>query len=201
MYIIDHNVYKSEITRLLANAYGLVTFTPWLNYKFGINVDQALTDGFLFWNPRHGDGASYNGIVEQTQDKSFRWNIQNILNFNKEFGGNHNVGATLIAEYESTLQNGFWADGYDLSSEFFNQNLISGTVGSMECGGTMSDNGFISYAGRLNYNYAGKYFLQASMRYDGISKLPMANKWGLFPGASIGWTISKENFSQGLLMW
>ena len=199
MYIIDHNVYKSEITRLLANAYGLVTFTPWLNYKFGINVDQALTDGFLFWNPRHGDGASYNGIVEQTQDKSFRWNIQNILNFNKEFGGNHNVGATLIAEYESTLQNGFWADGYDLSSEFFNQNLISGTVGSMECGGTMSDNGFISYAGRLNYNYAGKYFLQASMRYDGISKLPMANKWGLFPGASIGWTISKENFFTGLV--
>ena len=198
VYIIDHNVYKSEITRILANAYGLVTFTPWLNYKFGINVDQAGTDGFLYWNPVHGDGASYGGIVEQTQDKSFRWNIQNILSFAKTFAADHNVSATLISEYESTLNNGFWADGLGLSSEFFNQNMISGTAATMETGGYMNDNGFISYAGRLNYNYAGKYFIQGSFRYDGISKLPMANKWGVFPGASVGWTVSKETFFEGL---
>ena len=69
----------------------------------------------------------------------------------------------------------------------------------MSIGGSMSDNGFISYAARVNYNFAGKYYVQGSIRYDGISSLPEANQWGVFPGASIGWTVSKENFFSGLL--
>jgi TonB-linked SusC/RagA family outer membrane protein len=62
----------------------------------------------------------------------------------------------------------------------------------------LTDNGFTSYAGRLNYNFKGKYFIQGSVRYDGISSLPAANRYGLFPGVSAGWTVSKESFMDGL---
>ena len=60
----------------------------------------------------------------------------------------------------------------------------------------MAENGFISYAGRLNYNFKSKYFIQGSLRYDGISSLPLANRYGFFPGVSAGWTVSKESFMQ-----
>ncbi|MEF9479507.1 TonB-dependent receptor [Chryseobacterium sp. 1B4] len=64
----------------------------------------------------------------------------------------------------------------------------------MQAGGSISEQAILSYGGRLNYNYQGKYFLQASLRRDGLSALPLKNKWGNFPGISAGWTLSKENF-------
>jgi TonB-linked SusC/RagA family outer membrane protein len=65
-------------------------------------------------------------------------------------------------------------------------------------GGSMTQNGFNSLAARVNYNYAQKYFLQASVRRDGISSLPKDNRYGIFPGVSVGWTISKESFMSDL---
>ncbi|HPT11216.1 MAG TPA: TonB-dependent receptor [Bacteroidales bacterium] len=194
VYVIDHNRYNSKVNRLMASTYAQVNFTPDLYYKAILSVDQSQTDGLLYWNPVHGDGASSGGIIEQTFQNDTRWNVQNILGYNKTLADVHNIGITLINEYQSTNSYSMYADGYGLSDVFFNKNMITSTMGTMECGGGMADNGFISYAARANYNYAGKYYLQGSIRYDGISALPKENKYGLFPGASVGWTISKENF-------
>jgi len=49
---------------------------------------------------------------------------------------------------------------------------------------------------RMNYDYANKYLLDFSSRYDGSWKFPTDNRWGFFPSASVGWRISEENFWQ-----
>ncbi len=51
-----------------------------------------------------------------------------------------------------------------------------------------------SYLSRLNYNYKDKYFLTATGRYDGTSRLPKDNRWGFFPSVGVGWAISSESF-------
>ncbi|MGI4740856.1 MAG: SusC/RagA family TonB-linked outer membrane protein [Janthinobacterium lividum] len=51
-----------------------------------------------------------------------------------------------------------------------------------------------SYFSRLNYDYAGKYLLSATARYDGSSAFAPGNKFGFFPGVSVGWRLSEENF-------
>ena len=51
-----------------------------------------------------------------------------------------------------------------------------------------------SIFGSVNYNFANKYFLTATLRNDTSSKFLGDNKSGLFPSASIGWLASKENF-------
>jgi hypothetical protein len=51
-----------------------------------------------------------------------------------------------------------------------------------------------SFLGRLNYNYDHKYFLSASFRADGSSRLGPNNKWGYFPSGSFGWQFDKETF-------
>ena len=56
---------------------------------------------------------------------------------------------------------------------------------------------FERYFGRVNYNYAGKYFAGVTFSYDGSSKFGANHKYGLFPAASLGWIISEENFMQG----
>ncbi|WP_375416552.1 SusC/RagA family TonB-linked outer membrane protein [uncultured Hymenobacter sp.] len=51
-----------------------------------------------------------------------------------------------------------------------------------------------SYFGRLNYEFAGKYLLSATARYDGSSAFAKGNKFGFFPGVSVGWRLSEESF-------
>ena len=197
-YVVDNNVFTSIMYRVLANAYAQINILPSLNFRTQIGLDNSLSEGFLYYNPVHGDGRSSNGIVENTYGKGVIWNIQNTLNFNKTFFSDHNLSVVLINETQFTRNNNFWADGSNLSNDFFRHNLISGSFGTPTDGGGLSEQGFISYAGRLNYNFKGKYFLQGSLRYDGISALPPANKWGLFPGASLGWTLTKESFMSGI---
>lgn len=52
----------------------------------------------------------------------------------------------------------------------------------------------LGYLGRINYDYANKYLLEFSARYDGSWKFPPEHRWGFFPSASVGWRISEENF-------
>ena len=197
-YILDNNVFTSIIYRIIGNAYAQVNILPSLNFKTQVGIDNSLGEGFWYYNPLHGDGRSANGRVGNDLTKGVIWNIQNILSFNKTIFNDHNVSVTLVNETQFTRNNSFSGNGSDLSNDFFRHNIISGTFGTQTSGGSMSEQGFISYAGRLNYNYRGKYFIQGSLRYDGISALPSANKWGLFPGASIGWTVTKESFMSGL---
>jgi TonB-dependent starch-binding outer membrane protein SusC len=50
------------------------------------------------------------------------------------------------------------------------------------------------YVGRVNYDYGDKYYLNASLRYDGSSQFPKDYRWGTFPSVSIGWRVSSEDF-------
>lgn len=52
----------------------------------------------------------------------------------------------------------------------------------------------LSYYGRLNYTYKGRYLATVSYRRDGSSKFSVLNKWSDFPSAAIAWRISEEKF-------
>src|SRR5690606_28759634 len=82
--------------------------------------------------------------------------------------------------------------------EFYSNNLVTNSYGTQESGGGITENGIISYVGRLSYNFKQKYFLQGSIRRDGISKLSAENRWNNFTGYSAGWNIAKEGFFEGL---
>ena len=56
----------------------------------------------------------------------------------------------------------------------------------------------LSYYGRFNYSYAGKYLLSASVRRDGSSRFSKDNRWGTFPSVALGWRLSEESFFEPL---
>ncbi len=193
-YVVNNNKYSSDLTRFIGSISGDVKITDYLDYKLQVSKDRSVTTGFLYWNRVHGDGFSRGGFIDNNYLNLDRWNIQNILNFNKSFGS-HNVNVVLVNEYQKQRSNSFFADGQGLSSDFFGDvGVISGSYATQYSGGGTTENGLISYAARLSYNFANKYFIQGTIRRDGLSALPTANKWGNFPGASVGWTVSNENF-------
>jgi len=115
-------------------------------------------------------------------------NVQ--LNYNKTFG-DHNVAA--IAGMETMLINEptTWVHSIPASN---NLGLID-----FEDMDTYNDDGDrpqarLGYIFKANYDYANKYLLEFTGRYDGSWKFPPADRWGFFPGGSIGWRISEERF-------
>ncbi len=194
VYVLDNNIYRSKIDRSLVSLFADFKILPSLNFKTQGSVDAIGTEGFQYLNPINGDGAGVAGLVRNNFTNLTRWNVQNILSYNKTFGDAHTIGATAIYEAQKQKVNSFFGGGNGLSDTFFNQGLISGSYATQVSGGGISENGIISYAGRLTYNYKEKYFLQGSIRKDGLSSLPSANKWGTFPGVSAGWSVNKESF-------
>ena len=72
--------------------------------------------------------------------------------------------------------------------------MISNSFAVQSSGGFYGEAGFVSYYGRINYAFASKYFLQLSYRTDGQSSLAKEKRFGGFPGVSVGYTISEEDF-------
>lgn len=56
----------------------------------------------------------------------------------------------------------------------------------------------MSYLGRFNYDFKGRYLLGFSIRRDGSSRFGMNNRWGNFPAISAGWLVSDEAFMKKL---
>lgn len=198
MYVLDHNKYKSTTTRIIASVFANAKITSDLSYKLQVSADNASTDGFYYWNPIHGDGRSFNGYVYQENRNLLRWNWQNILNYKHTFAEDHNLGVTGVAEYQKSQDKTLWGQGSDIISDFFDKNLVNNSFNTKDTGGGILEKGIISYLGRVTYNYKEKYFIQGSLRRDGISQFESDVRYHNFPGVSAGWTVSKEGFMEGI---
>lgn len=80
-----------------------------------------------------------------------------------------------------------------------NFNTISaGLGGTFSASGSNNKYVRLSAFGRVNYDYAGKYLLQVSVRRDGSSIFGKNNQFGVFPSVSAGWNLHKESFMSNL---
>nr|WP_317631866.1 TonB-dependent receptor [uncultured Flavobacterium sp.] len=197
-YALDKNFYKSKINRNIVNLFTNVKLFEGLTYRFQVAYDYAFNDDRTFWSPLHGDGYGYNGLFQQYNVKEELYNVQNILNYNKTFGDNHNIGLTGVYEVQKNTYSYNAAVGRDMTSDFFNQNIVTGAFSTQNIYGSMTEHGIKSLVGRASYNYASKYYLQASIRRDEISKLHPSNRAETMVGYSAGWNIANENFWEGI---
>ncbi len=197
-FVLDKDIRRADSWRLLGNTYVDIALSKDLTFRSQIGIDGSYVEDFLFQDPRHGDGFSANGRVSQAFLPSLRWNWQNVLNYNKTFANKHNLGITLVQEYQKQRESFYRATISDLSDRFFQENIITGTFANQQATGDLEENGLASYLGRVNYNFNRKYYISASIRRDALSSLPEKGRVGYFPAASFAWRISEESFWGGL---
>lgn len=144
----------------------------------------VITDA-TFNDPRANLNESYN--------KSQQLTYQGGLYYAKLFG-NHNLNLTGVVEAKNNYWSGFGVSrrNYDLLVDEINMGSSNpqdwGTSGS-------SGNGKqIGLVYRAAYDYAGKYMLEASGRYDGSYYFAPGKRFGFFPAFSAGWRLSEEAF-------
>ena len=194
VWVLDNNVYRNSNTRIMAGGYGEITILPELIFKTQAGIDYSMVRGNMYWNPDSGDGYGYKGYLMETNARYDNWNWQNVLSYNKTFNDVHNVSATAVQEYNKSTYEYTEADVQGLSDKFFSDHIISNTYEQQFIYGNKYFYGLASYMLRANYNYDSKYYVGASVRRDGLSRLAKDNRWGTFWGASAAWRISREKF-------
>lgn len=197
-YVLAKNKFKSKKHRIIDNFSVELKPTKWLTHTTKFGIDFITLDEFFRQDAKHGDGRSVSGRVSNQAANTLAWVAQDYINASKTFG-QHNVNTTLGIEAQNSENNSFTASGTNVADAFFQQqNVIGGSYVTQLSGGSYSQGpGLFSYFGRINYDYKGKYFLQASFRRDGLSKFAKDKRFGNFPGGSVGWRISQENFWTG----
>ncbi len=137
------------------------------------------------------------GNVNNANDNSYNEDSKKgdiHLNYLNDFG-KHSIGATAVYEYNYFSNNSFSAGGRQfIVPENQDNNLGSGNSQYNSIGSYREEYKLISFLGRVNYNYAGKYFLTASIRRDGSSKFGKNNRWGNFPSVDVAWVLTQEDF-------
>jgi TonB-linked SusC/RagA family outer membrane protein len=194
-YVMAKNRFASKKNRIINNLGVELKPLNWLTYSFKANIDYITLDEYLTYDPKHGDGRNSLGRVQNQAANQLRYTIQNYININKSFGS-HNVSTTLGYENQMQNSNSFQAIGTNISDPFFQQNnVISNSYAVQQSSGSYSEGpGFVSYFGRVNYDYKGKYSVSASIRRDGLSRFAPENRFGTFPGFSVGYRVSNEDF-------
>lgn len=138
-----------------------------------------------------------NNSLTEVRNNLREYTLNNLLTYEKGFG-NHNVKA--LVGYSQIGNTQTFLQAY--RERFYNNDI--GSIGQGANDGTKSNSGndavygLRSFFGRVNYDYDGKYLLEANARYDGSSKFTGAKQYSVFPSFSGGWRISKENFWQGI---
>jgi TonB-linked SusC/RagA family outer membrane protein len=181
----------SNRTRILGNISAEYKLLD--NLKFGVLLGGTSnnTKGYSFWPQLP---VFLNRAAEGTDFAStgYNWLTEFTLNYNKTFG-KHSIAA--LAGY--TAQADVMDDNTFTSTNFPN-NLVPtlSAVSGIITSGTASRSewSILSELARVNYNYAGKYLVTASIRRDGSSRFGANNKYGVFPSAAVAWRISDESF-------
>ena len=155
---------------------------------FAVNLTKEsfnkayLTGGSL--NTARTSSASYGRTLTQQYNA--------LLNYNKKIGSNHNLNLLLGEEYYN-----YYYFTMGASTKNSPTDLITTMNAGSEASGVPSSwstgTRLLSTLGRIAYDYDGRYLLNINFRFDGSSKLGN-NKWGFFPGVSLGWNMHNESF-------
>ncbi|MDO4194527.1 MAG: TonB-dependent receptor [Prevotellaceae bacterium] len=117
--------------------------------------------------------------------------MQLSLNYNRKFG-DHNVAGLLLFEEQYSNGDNFYAQrSMMLASEYLIAGETEEQIGAADKGGIW-DQTRRALVGRVNYDYKGRYMVEAAFREDGSSKWAKGHRWGFFPSVSVGWRASEE---------
>jgi TonB-linked SusC/RagA family outer membrane protein len=153
---------------------------------------DPITGAFTESTPAsRNDTASLN----ENSNQGYLRTLEQIIDYKKTIG-DHKIGAKLV--YSRT------ESSYD-KLEAGRSLLIGNTVDYFSVGeaetrtnsNSTLESAIAGYAGRLNYSYQDKYFIEFNGRYDKSHLFSYELPGGFFPSVSGAWTISKEDFMQG----
>ncbi|NDV69317.1 TonB-dependent receptor [Dysgonomonas sp. 25] len=179
--------YKNRVFSDIRRAY--------LNTGDAVSKTEAQFDALKAASPSATSYANNSLALEDIE--TFRWVWEGFLSFNKEFDLHHIDAVAGMSAERYNIGSRSYMKGYDVpaKSQYWNLSEASSLYEKTIEHVNYTPTALASFFGRVQYNYAGKYYATATIRRDGSSKFKENNRnWGNFPSFGLGWTISEEEF-------
>lgn len=196
--------YSKSINTNKGNEYGsnFTIYNMQKRYGSGSHLYSPLdgSDDYSLWDLTNLVAHKYdNGnYLARTDVRTDNYQMNFTVNYARDFGL-HNVQALFSiekSEAESEYQRSSVTNPYEFTTG--QSNSADGTQTGVF---TRSESGSLSYIGRVNYSYAGRYLFEFLMRADASQKFSPENRWGYFPATSIGWIASEEKWFKKAMPW
>ena len=156
------------------------------------DVSHSTSNNKKYDNPEIGDGATNNGRLTSYAYQYSTVTLQQIINWNYQFNDVHNVELMAAHEsyswqrkYTAGMNTGMAVDGNLTMGNFLNNSYFLGSD---------DEDKTESYLARAKYNYADRYFVEASFRRDGSSRFHKDSRWGNFFSLGASWNMKQEKF-------
>ena len=206
----------NEIINPLAqieNTYNEYNFKK-INGTFGVDyevIKDLVVTGRIGFNSQNGNGRSfspqisYGGKVfdnvrssvtqNSSQDNEYTFDL--FANYKKSFNEAHNFALTVGTTAYEVKNEGASATGFDIpnnSWDYAYVDLANGIPASKNVGGYRALERRLSYFGRIQYDYKGRYLLSGMLRRDTSTRFGSNNRVAWFPSVTGGWILSEEPF-------
>ncbi|HEY4150512.1 MAG TPA: SusC/RagA family TonB-linked outer membrane protein [Chitinophagaceae bacterium] len=197
--LINNNIIKTDDNKTLINGIVQVDILKGLKYTLSGSSQKDQNNYSTYFNSASGLAVNFNGQATRKAYQNTSTVVESYFNYDTKFG-QHAIHLLAGYTYQQDRNN----DGFGVSTQnFSNDNLTYNNLylsNPSSLSQVVFDNNpistlrLISYYGRVQYSYADKYLLQASLRNDGSSAFGVNNRWGYFPAVSAGWNIISEDF-------
>ncbi|MEM6631379.1 MAG: TonB-dependent receptor [Bacteroidota bacterium] len=180
---------------ILANINVELDILPDLTVGTSLAYNNQNSERNIFYPSTSQFGAQTRGKAIKRTSRNYNYLMENILKFNKELSSKHTINALAGYSWQRFFNEGLRVEVEDFLIDNFTFDRIqsAGNVSSPPSS-FRNTNTLISFFGRVNYSFNGRYLFTATVRRDGSSKFGENNKWGTFPSAAVGWRISEEAF-------
>ena len=182
---------KTSLNRFVRDVYQKNFNLPYDMTLFNTTGQHNHIVGDEATGPRARAAAEF---LNSAANKVERYQFNAQLNYKRNFG-KHGIDALVVYEQAEDNRLNFNGRRDNFISPAIDQYIGGSAVGAT-AGGGEEESGRLSYVGLVSYNYAQKYLLEGSFRYDGSVIFAPEHRWGFFPSVSAGWRISNEPFFQ-----
>lgn len=184
----------AEVRRIITNGkfeYNIHGFED-LTATINVALDKSNSNGRTVTSDLiPTSDPTWNGSKFSYSQESTNKLFDAYLTYKKSINDVHNLNVVAGYSYQS-----FDYDNFSYNSEL-EEDALNNPGSDIEFEFIdKSKNVLLSYFGRLNYDYKGKYLLTATLRADASSKLNPKDRWGYFPSVAVAWNISREDFME-----
>lgn len=195
------NTYNDYNSRKLNGTVGLdyeaiknLTFTGRIGFN-ALNRDERIFNKQISYGGKVFDNVRSTVNQNTFDDNDYTFDL--FGNYKFSINDSHNFDVTLGTTVYKTWGKGLYATGFDVpnnSWDYANIGLTTGYSDSKTANSYGYDERRLSYFGRLQYDYKGRYLISGMIRRDSSTRFGPNNRVAYFPSATGGWVISDEPF-------
>lgn len=191
MNTYDYNDRVAHIIGVRGNADFILPYGFRISLVGGFDADNTYATRSL--NPFYGQYADAGGEISKSFDRQTSFNVQQLLTWNHSYGHN-NIDVLLGHEFYETDESEL--EGTKMGIFRPTNRELDGAINTPNTSSARSIYRIEGFLGRLQYDWAERYFVTVSFRRDGSSNFAKAHRWGNFGSIGASWLISKEAFME-----